>query len=175
MLSIFSQNVYDNIRTRVIVLHDNHLLLLEPYEPGAGWQPPGGGLEHNESLTECAEREVFEETGLRVKATNIAFLREWVVPKYCIVPDGGDRIGYGLEVFLYAYVPDAHGLPRLEHRIDQRPRWIQLAQVPNMPLWPKELKSLAYQLMSGHQLRGIPSFVSQLESPDAPASEADFA
>jgi 8-oxo-dGTP pyrophosphatase MutT (NUDIX family) len=174
-MSIFSHSVYDNIRTRVIVLHNGHLLLLEPHEPGAGWQLTGGGLERDESLTECAEREVFEEAGLHVKATRVAFLREFVVPKYCIVPDGGDKIGFGLEVFLYATPIETAVLPKLEHRIAQRPYWIPLAQVPALPLWPKELKTLARQLASGYQPRGVPSFISDLESPDAPAPEVDFA
>ena len=35
---------------------------------GSGtWSFPGGHLEFNESVADCASREVFEETGLRVK------------------------------------------------------------------------------------------------------------
>jgi ADP-ribose pyrophosphatase YjhB (NUDIX family) len=33
------------------------------------WDFPGGGLEHDESVKECAEREVKEETGFEVEAT----------------------------------------------------------------------------------------------------------
>lgn len=33
------------------------------------WDFPGGGLEHEESVKECAEREVKEETGFEVEAT----------------------------------------------------------------------------------------------------------
>ena len=50
---------------------------------GAGtWSFPGGHLELNESVVECARREVLEETGLRVKNirqgpyTNDIFERE---------------------------------------------------------------------------------------------------
>jgi len=173
-MSIFSHNVYDNIRTRVIVIYDQKLLLLEPYQPEAGWQLPGGGLEPNESLAECGEREVFEETGIQVRVTKVAFLREWVVPKYCTVPDGGDKIGYGLEVFLYASLIADQGQPVLEHKIDQMPYWIPLNEVPMLPLWPKELKTLAAHLAAGHAARGVPSFVTPLESPDAPAPEVNF-
>ncbi|KAI0186108.1 nudix domain-containing protein [Xylaria flabelliformis] len=39
---------------------------------GAGtWAFPGGHLEMGESFFECAERETLEETGLRVKGTNV--------------------------------------------------------------------------------------------------------
>lgn len=33
------------------------------------WVAPGGGLEPGESLEQCAEREVFEELGIKVKPT----------------------------------------------------------------------------------------------------------
>lgn len=36
------------------------------------WAFPGGHLEHGESLTECAERETLEETGLKVKGLRVA-------------------------------------------------------------------------------------------------------
>jgi phosphatase NudJ len=174
-MSIFSHNVYDNVRTRVIVIDKGRLLLLEPFEPGAGWQLPGGGLEPHESLADCAEREVFEETGINVKVTRVAFLREFVVPRYCAVPNGGDRVGYGLEVYLYAD-PAADQLePRLEHAGAQPPHWIPLGEVPALPVWPKELKTLAALLASGNIPRGVPSFVSQLDRPDAPAPDVSFA
>ncbi|EGY15380.1 nudix hydrolase [Verticillium dahliae VdLs.17] len=40
---------------------------------GAGtWQLPGGHLEYGESFFACAEREVLEETGLRVRGVKVA-------------------------------------------------------------------------------------------------------
>ena len=173
MLSIFNQNVYECIRSRVIVVHDGKMLLLEPYQPGAGWRVPGGGLEKNESIAECGEREVMEETGLVVKVTTIAFLREFVIPKYCTIP-GGEGVTYSMEVYLYARLMSNALEPRRENEREPMAFWIDLAQVPTLPLWPKELKTLAARLASGHQPRGIPLVVSDLESPDAPAPEVDF-
>src|SRR5258706_14802194 len=142
-MSIFSHNIYENVRTRVIVTYDGKLLLLEPLDSESGWRLPGGGLEYNESLMECGEREVFEETAIKIKATSVAFLREWVVPKYCIVPDSQNSIGYGLEVYLYAHPVTDQLQPRAENPDAQKPHWIPLALVPALPLWPKELKTLA--------------------------------
>jgi 8-oxo-dGTP pyrophosphatase MutT (NUDIX family) len=172
-LSIFSHDVYENVRTRVIVLHEGRMLLLSPHQLGDGWRLPGGGLEMDESLYECGEREVLEETGVLVKVTRVAFLREWVVPKYCTVPKG-EGTGYGLEVYLYAHPTTEWVEPRPEHPQAQIPRWFLLAQVPELPLWPKELKTLAAQMAAGGQPRGVPSFVSDYESPDVPAPDADF-
>ena len=43
------------------------------------WVPSGGGLEEgDESVLECARREVFEETGLTADLGKIAYLREFV-------------------------------------------------------------------------------------------------
>ena len=171
-MSIFSHNIYENVRTGVIVIHSGRLLLLEPYKPGAGWQLPGGGLERNESLAECGEREVFEETGIHVKVSRVAFLREWVVPKYCVSFEDGEGIGFGLEVFLYAQLAAQRSELRLERPDAQTPHWVPLAKVPTLPVWPKELKTLASIAISRPTPQGVPSFVSQLDSPDAPAPEA---
>jgi len=82
---MFTHNIYRNIRTRVIIVRDGRMLLLSAVSDGTGREAyrglPGGGLHANESLYECGEREVLEETGLRVRVTSLAFLREWVVPK----------------------------------------------------------------------------------------------
>jgi 8-oxo-dGTP pyrophosphatase MutT (NUDIX family) len=173
-MSIFSHNVYENIRTRVIVLHQQQILLLPPVSEDEGWQVPGGGLEPNESLADCAVREVWEETGLHIQVMGVAFLREWVVPQYCIFPDKPGQIGYGLEVFLVAHPVDASIDPRPEGDSSRIPRWIPLVELDGLPLWPKELKALAATLLSGQALYGIPAIVAQLESPMAAPTPVPF-
>lgn len=55
---------------RVVVLdRDGHVLLLEARDPadaskGVWWEIPGGGMEHGESSSDAARRELFEETGI---------------------------------------------------------------------------------------------------------------
>lgn len=173
-MSIFNHNIYDNIRTRVIVLHRNCLLLLPPQAATAAWQLPGGGLNPNESLADCARREVFEETGVHIRVTSIAFLREWVVPKCCTVPEEPQQIGFGLEVYLYAYPSNPITELRPEHTTVRLPRWVPLQKIPHLPLWPKELKALAARLLSGAEIYGVPSFIAQFESPLALPLESNF-
>ena len=43
------------------------LLLRHAYRPNKPWGPPGGGLKIGESLEECLQREVREETGMEVE------------------------------------------------------------------------------------------------------------
>jgi 8-oxo-dGTP pyrophosphatase MutT (NUDIX family) len=164
-MSIFNHHIYDNIRTRVIVLHDHAMLLLPPSDPASAWRLPGGGLEPYESLADCAVREVREETGLSVSVQSIAFLREWVVPTYCSLPDAAGRVGYGLEVYLYASPQHPCTMLRPESPTDPTPCWVGLDKIAELPLWPKEVKALAGALASGAMVLGVPSFVSQLEHP----------
>jgi 8-oxo-dGTP diphosphatase len=58
-------------------------VLLGKREKGAGintWSPPGGAIDMHETPTQCAVREVFEETGLTIQK-----------PRLCGVMSDSDR------------------------------------------------------------------------------------
>jgi 8-oxo-dGTP diphosphatase len=61
------------IGVAVIVIKNGKVLLgKRKNSHGDGtWAFPGGHLEFNESIEECAHREIFEETGIRI--TNLRF------------------------------------------------------------------------------------------------------
>jgi 8-oxo-dGTP pyrophosphatase MutT (NUDIX family) len=96
LMSIFNHNVFENIRTRAIVLHGGRLLLIPPGSDAseAAWGLPGGGLRPHESLAECLRREVLEETGIHVRIERVVFLREWVIPKGNNLLDSSSRLPY---------------------------------------------------------------------------------
>jgi len=168
-MSLYSHNIYENVRTRILVIHDGCVLLLPPHDGGDSYGPPGGGLEPRESLGECAAREVLEETGLRVEVGRVAFLREWVVPTYHTPEEPGEGHAYGLEVFFYATVV---GDPMALRELDIEPvmaEWVPLERVPSMRVWPNELKSLAITLVRDGTPGGAPSFVGDLDDPGLPA------
>jgi ADP-ribose pyrophosphatase YjhB (NUDIX family) len=57
----------------LIVRNDSLLLLRRQQEPFLGlWNLPAGYVEYDESPSCAAEREVLEETALRIKTTNLA-------------------------------------------------------------------------------------------------------
>jgi len=58
----------------ILLIRDNKLLLVKrKYNPDAGyWSIPGGHIELGEKVIDAAEREGFEETGFKVKVTQLA-------------------------------------------------------------------------------------------------------
>ncbi len=64
------------INTRVIIIKENRILLAKN-KGSEFWYPPGGGLENNESLPECAVREIREELGIMIKIKSFLYLQEF--------------------------------------------------------------------------------------------------
>jgi 8-oxo-dGTP diphosphatase len=64
-----STNRYPKIGVNVVLFRDDLVLLgrRKRCGPEGMWCPPGGHLGWQESVFACAEREVYEETGLTIK------------------------------------------------------------------------------------------------------------
>ncbi|MBN1215333.1 MAG: NUDIX hydrolase [Candidatus Lokiarchaeota archaeon] len=64
-----------------LLIKDNHILLIKrKYEPDAGfWSIPGGHLKLGEKNKIGAEREFFEETGLKVKVNRLAGILDKII------------------------------------------------------------------------------------------------
>jgi len=192
---MFTHNIYRNIRVVVIIVREGEMLLFPPATDGTGRDPyrslPGGGLEPNESLYEAAEREAYEETGLRVKVRSVAFLRECIVPK-CVSgeemrrvlgiwnaraeelgikvgPDAEDHgldHAYALEVYLWAELAEGQASePKPDDVLGATPEWVALGRIEHEPLFPYELRAVARDLLAGRPPIGVPSFVTGLGTP----------
>lgn len=64
------------ISAGVLVLRDDKILLVRHHRPGQHdfWIGPGGGVEDGEELEAAAERECFEEAGIRARPTLLAYI-----------------------------------------------------------------------------------------------------
>jgi ADP-ribose pyrophosphatase YjhB (NUDIX family) len=67
------------IRVAGLLVLQGHVLLAK-HRTHSFWILPGGKLDEGESLADCAERELWEETSLRVKAEDPLFLGDFVGP-----------------------------------------------------------------------------------------------
>ncbi len=73
-----SLNNQTQLGVRAIIKNDGGLIMVEHDEKKHGHILifPGGGIESGENIFQATEREVMEETNVKVKAEKIAYIRE---------------------------------------------------------------------------------------------------
>jgi 8-oxo-dGTP diphosphatase len=127
------------IRVGAVVERDGALLLVRHQKPERDpyWVLPGGRLEPGETIPECAEREVSEETGLSARFTDVLYVSEFlregrhtVDITVRMAAQGGEeaRLGSDPEV-----TPDSE--PTLREL-----RWVEgdeLREIELLPAWIK--------------------------------------
>jgi 8-oxo-dGTP diphosphatase len=69
------------VRVAVIVFNADGQLLLCRQNNRPFWVLPGGTLEPNESVLDCARRELLEETGLRIRVEHIVGIADFLRPQ----------------------------------------------------------------------------------------------
>ena len=126
-----------------VVFKDDRVLLVRRGKPPANgqWAVPGGRLELGESLAEAAEREIFEETGVRIRA------REPVHAFDAITRDTGGGILYHYVIVDLAadYVS---GRPTAgDDALDAR--WVSAAELRELPVNAETRRLLAKRYRFG--------------------------
>jgi 8-oxo-dGTP diphosphatase len=129
------------IRAAVLIVENDRILLVHHVDPKTGesfWVPPGGGLEDSdESIFQCADRETFEETGLSVTTSRIAYIRE-----FC----DHSTSTHHLEIFLLAdTVSGTLTLARLpsdqpDSDMIKDVKWIGREETPFLTVYPEVLR-----------------------------------
>ena len=75
------------IRAAALVLHQDRLLLIKSRIPQTGeicWVPPGGGVEGEESVFDCARRETFEEAGIAVELGRVVYWGQFIDEHFAV-------------------------------------------------------------------------------------------
>jgi ADP-ribose pyrophosphatase YjhB (NUDIX family) len=100
-------------------------VLLVRHRAHSFWLLPGGRLDEDESLTDCVEREIREETGQKVLAQGPIFLGDFLSGKKHIVD----------VIFRVSLKEEGDGLPKIRVGTDAglaEARWFPLDQVPKV-------------------------------------------
>ncbi len=119
-------------RTRVMIICDNHVLLVKGWLSAGQWQLPGGGVHRHESARQGALREVREETGIQLDAADM-----W--PLY------QGRVTDGMSFYMTAYSVMLSSRPVVQK---QARELIDYAWVPITELSAKELTADSYRLLT---------------------------
>ncbi len=129
---------YD-VRCSVIVLHNHEVLLVHHTHDGLDdWVLPGGNPLEGESLTACARRELYEESGVSGDVAGIALLVE-------SAPPGSDhRL---LDIVFSVNQPALGKESSKEQGLE--PQFVSLDQLANLNLHPAVAGHLSRLLDSG--------------------------
>ena len=125
------------IRVGAVVEREGALLLVRHQKPDRDpyWVLPGGRLEPDETIPECAEREVAEETGLSARFSGVLYVSEFLREGRHTVDviarmeaEGDARLGSDPEV-----------APGSEPTLREL-RWVGAEELEEIELLPRPLK-----------------------------------
>lgn len=107
-------------RARVLLVHDNHALVVKNWLGAGGWALPGGGIEPGESPAKAAAREIREELGFDIEPSALKHLGEHIS-----IEKGGLKSRYHL------FVVELTERPRLTIKADEivAVKWIAITDL----------------------------------------------
>jgi 8-oxo-dGTP diphosphatase len=128
------------IRVGAVVERDGALLLVRHQKPERGpyWVLPGGRLEPGETLPECAEREISEETGLSARFSGVLYVSEFLREGRHTV-DVTVRMAVE-EGFLALLGSDPEITPGSEPTLREL-RWVEVEELREIELLPAWIKA----------------------------------
>ncbi len=126
-----------------IVFCDNRVLLVRRGRPPADgqWAIPGGAVELGESLAQAAEREIHEETGIRIAAQEPIYVFDMIERD----PDGRVRFHYVIVDLAARYLGGEL------HAGDDaaEARWVAAGEMKGLEISPPTRQLLARQYAFG--------------------------
>lgn len=120
-------------RTRVIVICNNEVLMIKDWIGAGKWSLPGGGVKIGEDSQKCAERELLEETGIKVQPKQIKHFRNF---------DNLKQSGMKFNCLTYFVELSSKPTLKLQHFEIADARWIPLLELRRHVINPAALNIL---------------------------------
>lgn len=126
------------IRVGTVVERDGALLLVRHEKPGRDpyWVLPGGRLEPGETVPQCAERELMEETGLEGKFLGVLYVSEFL-------REGRHTVDLTARMEVSGREASLGSDPEVEEGSEptlQELRWVETGELQDIPLLPGWIK-----------------------------------
>ncbi|MEI8224114.1 MAG: NUDIX domain-containing protein [bacterium] len=126
---------------RVLVVHDQQVLLVQPRKSNY-WNLPGGGIKKTENPAQGALRELREETGIMISDA------DYQLGEYCSKAEGKRDT-----VFIFVATAPNKIIPKLEIEI-QKAAWFPLTALPETITKPTKWRIEEY-LAGKRELNGF--------------------
>lgn len=159
---------------RVVVTDGSHVLLFADTDPGVPgsrwWTTPGGGVDPGETDEQTAVREVAEETGLQIEASDLIgpVMRRVAAHGY------SDQICEQTECFYVVRTPRFE-IDTSRHTADEQltldgHAWIAVSGLADLdePVWPAELARLVATADDPH---AWPGDIGRIEESTVPIED----
>jgi 8-oxo-dGTP pyrophosphatase MutT (NUDIX family) len=141
---------------RVVLVADGLVLLQQGLDPAKQdaepwWITPGGGLNAGESIEDGAVREVFEETGLRLSATQLGPVIATRVAYFEFERRQFRQSESFFAVHVEAFTPQHHGWDEVEQRALLDHRWwsVDELRTTDETFYPRALPDLVQAVLDG--------------------------
>ena len=119
-----------------IINPDDKKILLIMHRKNNRWTQPGGHIEDDETPEECALREAYEETGLKVRLLGDRFPREDDFVRPLGIQKNRQANGDLHIDIIYAAVPNYDTEPKINLVEETAVQWFSRDELDNIPCFP---------------------------------------
>ena len=119
-----------------IINPDDKKILLIMHRKNNRWTQPGGHIEDDETPEECALREAYEETGLKVRLLGDRFPREDDFIRPLGIQKNRQANGDLHIDIIYAAVPSYDIEPKINLVEETAVQWFSRDELDNIPCFP---------------------------------------
>jgi len=138
-----------NIRTsaKAIIVRDGCILLTRNADHEGDWYIcPGGGQHHGESLEQAVMREVFEETGCRVRVGKLLCVRDYIGANHEFADSSSHQ--HQVEFYFECELVEVPAELKVGHERDEMQtgvEWVALDRLEKLRIYPRALAMARFE------------------------------